>query len=255
MCVLSAARAGSIDGAVEAGFREQRLVPLGVAPPGRGPAVEVRQLHAQNRRLQRIEPEVRADRRRDDISLLRRAAGSRATPRERARVGRRDQARRRRTHPDFSSERTRSIRPRRCRRPAGRDSGRRWPAPRLRRPARRHGRAKSRIGAMSALWPNRCTGMIAFVLGVMADAIAAAIDVERRAIDVDEHRARAEPAQWSRRVAKNEKGDVTTSSPGADAERHQRRKQRVGARRHTDGMRNARNARARAPAPRPRARG
>ena len=40
-------------------------------------------------------------------------------------------------------------------------------------------------------------------------------------------------------VAKNENGVVTTSSPAPTSERHQRRKQRIGARRHADGVRNS----------------
>ncbi len=40
-------------------------------------------------------------------------------------------------------------------------------------------------------------------------------------------------------VAKNENGVVTTSSPAPISERHQRRKKRVGARRHAYGVRNS----------------
>ena len=44
-------------------------------------------------------------------------------------------------------------------------------------------------------------------------------------------------------VAKNEYVDVTTSSPALDIERHQREQQRVGARRHRDGVAHAEHPR------------
>ena len=69
---------------------------------------------------------------------------------------------------------TRSSRSRQCRRRACRDSRRRWPAPRPRRSRTPDRCAMSTIGAMSAHCPNRCTGMIAFVLDVIADATASA---------------------------------------------------------------------------------
>ena len=40
-------------------------------------------------------------------------------------------------------------------------------------------------------------------------------------------------------VAKNVNGEVMTSSPGADFERHQRQQQRIGARGHADADRRA----------------
>ena len=39
-------------------LREQFTVPCGVRSPFRVPFAQVRQLHAQNRRLQRVEPEI-----------------------------------------------------------------------------------------------------------------------------------------------------------------------------------------------------
>ena len=76
----------------------------------------------------------------------------------------------------------------------------------------------------------------------------AGVDVERAGLDVDEHRRRAERATTQPAVAKNEYVRRDHLVAGADAERHQRRQQRVGARRHADGVRHvevARTARAR----------
>ena len=57
---------------------------------------------------------------------------------------------------------------------------------------------------MSAIWPYRCTGMIAFVFGVIAAAMASPVELQRRRVDVDEHRPRAEPRTTQPAVAKNE---------------------------------------------------
>src|SRR5579862_3402803 len=55
-------RAGRNDNAAGgAAPGKQPIVPLGVAAAALGPALEVRQLHPQHRRLKRIEPEVPAD--------------------------------------------------------------------------------------------------------------------------------------------------------------------------------------------------
>ena len=91
---------------------------------------------------------------------------------------------------------------------------------------------------MSALCPNRCTGIIALVFDVIADATALAsmLNVAR---SMSTNTGRAPSLAMEPAVAKNEKGVVTTSSPGADAQRHQRRKKRVGARRHADRVRDA----------------
>ncbi len=86
---------------------------------------------------------------------------------------------------------------------------------------------------MSAPRPNRCTGRIARVRGVIARANRVRIAVERHRIDVDEHRRRAEPADAAgRREERIRRRDDFVAR--ADAERHQRDEQRVGARRDGD---------------------
>ena len=44
---------------------------------------------------------------------------------------------------------------------------------------------------MSAGWPYRCTGMMAFVLGVIFSSIRVDVDVVGLRVDVDEHDLRA----------------------------------------------------------------
>ena len=60
MCALGRPRRKR-HGADETGFVEQRFVPLRIAAARRGPVIEMRKLHAQDRGLERIEPEIRAD--------------------------------------------------------------------------------------------------------------------------------------------------------------------------------------------------
>ena len=91
---------------------------------------------------------------------------------------------------------------------------------------------------MSALWPNRCTGMMALVCGVIARDRGAGVDVERGRIDVDEDRLRAEPGDGAG-GREERKGRRDHFVAGADVERHQRGQQRVGSRRHADGVRHA----------------
>ena len=55
--------------------------------------------------------------------------------------------------------------------------------------------------------------MIALVRGVMAAAIAAASMLNVDRIDVDEHRARAEPRRWRRPSRRTNRSAVMTSSP------------------------------------------
>ena len=78
--------------------------------------------------------------------------------------------------------------------------------------------------------------MIACVRGVIAAATDAGIEVEGRGIDVDEHRPRAEPRDRAgggeERIGRRD--DLVAR---ADAERHQRQQQRVGARRDGDRVR------------------
>jgi len=52
---------GQRNGVRQAGIGEEPAIPLGVAPAQRTPLPEVRQLDAQHRRLQGVEPEVAAD--------------------------------------------------------------------------------------------------------------------------------------------------------------------------------------------------
>ena len=96
----------------------------------------------------------------------------------------------------------------------------------------------SRIGAMSALWPNRCTGMIAFVFGVRADATAPA-SILNVAGSMSTNTGRAPSLAIEPAVAKNENGVVTTSSPGPTSSAIKRSKQRIGARRNANGVRNS----------------
>jgi hypothetical protein len=86
---------------------------------------------------------------------------------------------------------------------------------------------------MSALWPNRCTGT------TRRDGRAnrTCVDVERRAIDVDEHGTRAEPRDGAGGREKRKRGrHHFVSRP--DIERHQRCEKRIGPRRHTDRVRD-----------------
>ena len=73
--------------------------------------------------------------------------------------------------------------------------------------------ATSTIGAMSALWPNRCTGMIALVRGVIAAATAPA-SMLNVAGSMSTNTGARPPGRSQPAVAKNENGVVTTSSPG-----------------------------------------
>ena len=74
---------------------------------------------------------------------------------------------------------------------------------------------------MSALRPNRCTGMIALVRGVMARASAAGSRLNV-AGSMSTRTGRAPRRTTEPAVAKNEYVEVTTSSPGPMPERHQR---------------------------------
>ena len=67
---------------------------------------------------------------------------------------------------------------------------------------------------MSAGRPNRWTGQIAFVRGVMAAAIAVRVDVVGVGLDVDEHRRGAGVQDRADTVALNVWPTVMTSSPG-----------------------------------------
>ena len=118
-------------GAVETGLLEQRLVPFGIPAPRRRPAAQVRQLDAKNRRLKRIEPEIRSD---DIVVIFHFAAmlPNRPQPASQSVLRCGDESRRRQTRRDSSSERTRSSRSYLCPPPARRDSTRRSPARHLR---------------------------------------------------------------------------------------------------------------------------
>lgn len=60
VCAIRALR-GQPHEAVDPGILEERPIPAGIALPRDAPRGQVRQLHAEDRRLQRVEPEVAAD--------------------------------------------------------------------------------------------------------------------------------------------------------------------------------------------------
>ena len=69
---------------------------------------------------------------------------------------------------------------------------------------RRAAAAALRIGCSSAAWPNRCTGMMALVRGVMAAMAACRIDVERRRGSMSTSTGVAPSRDTQPAVAKNE---------------------------------------------------
>ena len=91
---------------------------------------------------------------------------------------------------------------------------------------------------MSALWPNRCTGTIAFVFGVRAAATAPA-SILNVAGSMSTNTGRAPTRAIEPAVAKNENGVVTTSSPGPTSRAIKRGKERIGARRNANGVRDS----------------
>ncbi len=89
-----------------------------------------------------------------------------------------------------------------------------------RRPRRRRGRASAAIGRMrsiGAVCPNRCTGAITLVRGVIAASMAAGIDQQVLVVDVDEdgHRADAR-CGLGRRDERVGRHDDLVAGPDAD---------------------------------------
>ena len=139
---------------LQPGGGEQLPIRLRIRLPCRVPARQVRQLHPQHRRLQRIEPEVAADLP-VVIPLLRPVV---AQPSELWRpVPRRASSpvRRRRTHRGSCSGRTRSSRRYRGRPPAVRHRSRRVPAP---HPRSRRGRPRRPASAAAPCRRRARTG-------------------------------------------------------------------------------------------------
>ena len=175
----------------QAGVPEQRPIARGVGAAAFGPAVEMRRLDAEDRGLQRVHAEIAAD---QVVVVLRLHPVRPQQPRA---------LRQRHRHCVVSRPASPNAprfllgknekQPNAPRPPSGRDL---YVAPMacaasstIGIPARD---APSSIGSMSALRPNRCTGTIAFVRGVMAGDGLRRVDVEGRRIDVDEHRPRAQ---------------------------------------------------------------
>ena len=96
--------------------------------------------------------------------------------------------------------------------------------------------AASTIGAISADWPNRCTGMIAFVRGVIA-AIAAFASMLKVSGSLSTSTGRAPTRDDAAGGGEERIRRCDDFVAGADVERHQRREHRVGARRQADGVR------------------
>ena len=88
---------------------------------------------------------------------------------------------------------------------------------------------------MSAAWPNRWTGRMAFVRAVTASATCCRIDIQSARIDIDEDRLRATRLIASA-VAKNVNGVVITSSPRPTPSARRSEHQRIASRVARDGV-------------------
>ena len=176
----------------------------------------------------------------------RRRRGARTWAASRARAGgargRRSRRRRSRTAPAspaaprFFDGKKLKRRAARCRCPSVRQ------ADRLRRVLDDGHARLARSGASSQARPNRCTGKMARVLRVTRASAACGVEVEGARIDVGEHRARAQPRDGAGGGEERQRRGHHLVA-GADAERHERDQQRVGAARHRDGVAHARSRR------------
>ena len=91
------------------------------------------------------------------------------------------------------------------------------------------------IGSISAHWPNRWTGSMALVAGVISPLDGRRIDVERVRIDVGEDRPGAQPGDGAGGGEEGEAGqDHLVARP--DVQGHQRQQQGVAARGTADGV-------------------
>ena len=191
---------------------KQLAIACGVAPPPVGPRGEMRRLDAQHGRLQRVHPEVarRPDGGSTSASCRACAAAARAPRAHRRSVVSRPASPK---APRFllGKNEKQPNAPMRAE-PDAICRSRRSPAPRLRSPECRRGWRRVMIGSMSAPRPNRCTGMIALVRGVIA-AAACAGSMLNVAGSMSTSTGVAPTRTTAPAVAKNENVVVTTSSP------------------------------------------